>query len=83
LGMLVPAAWGGSYTEYVAYALALEELAAGCASCATLVSVHNTVGCGPVLNYGTAEQKARLLRDLASGKTVGAYSLTEPHAGSE
>lgn len=83
LGMMVPADWGGSYTDYVAYALALEEIAAGCASCATLVSVHNSVGCGPVLNYGTAEQKARWLRDLASGKTVGAFSLTEPHAGSE
>ncbi len=83
LGMIVPADWGGSYTDYVAYALALEEIAAGCASCATLVSVHNSVGCGPVLNYGTAEQKARWLRDLASGKTVGAFSLTEPHAGSE
>ncbi|HXZ07402.1 MAG TPA: acyl-CoA dehydrogenase family protein, partial [Paraburkholderia sp.] len=56
LGMIVPPEWGGSYTDYVAYALALEEIAAGCASCATLMSVHNSVGCGPILNFGTDAQ---------------------------
>ncbi|MDE1181611.1 acyl-CoA dehydrogenase family protein [Paraburkholderia sp.] len=83
LGMIVPAEWGGSYTDYVAYALALEEIAAGCASCATLMSVHNSVGCGPILKYGTPEQKDRYLHDLAAGKTIGAFCLTEPQAGSE
>ncbi|MDF6767468.1 acyl-CoA dehydrogenase family protein, partial [Escherichia coli] len=43
LGMIVPAEWGGSYTDYVAYALALEEVAAGCAASATMMSVHNSV----------------------------------------
>ncbi|MGF6933797.1 hypothetical protein OKW41_002936 [Paraburkholderia sp. UCT70] len=60
LGMMVPAEWGGSYTDYVAYALALEEIAAGCAACATLMSVHNSVGCAPILNFGSAAQKDRL-----------------------
>ncbi|MGH8778360.1 acyl-CoA dehydrogenase family protein [Paraburkholderia sp.] len=83
LGMVVPQEWGGSYTDYVAYALAIEEIAAGCASCATLMSVHNSVGCGPILNYGTDEQKERYLRDLASGRLLGAFCLTEPQAGSE
>jgi len=83
LGMMVPAELGGSYTDYVAYALAMEEIAAGCASCATLVSVHNSVGCGPILQYGTDEQKAQWLARLASGETIGAFCLTEPQAGSE
>ncbi|MBP0594306.1 acyl-CoA dehydrogenase [Paraburkholderia sp. LEh10] len=83
LGMIVPPEWGGSYTDYVAYALALEEIAAGCAACATMMSVHNSVGCGPILNYGTGAQKDRYLADLATGKRIGAFCLTEPHAGSE
>lgn len=83
LGMIVPQEWGGSYTDYVAYALAIEEIAAGCASCATLMSVHNSVGCGPILNYGTDAQKEHYLRDLASGRLLGAFCLTEPQAGSE
>jgi alkylation response protein AidB-like acyl-CoA dehydrogenase len=83
LGMMVPAELGGSYTDYIAYALAMEEIAAGCASCATLVSVHNSVGCGPILKYGTDEQKERYLHRLASGEMIGAFCLTEPQAGSE
>jgi alkylation response protein AidB-like acyl-CoA dehydrogenase len=83
LGMIVPSEWGGSYTDYVAYALAVEEVAAGCASCATLMSVHNSVGCGPILNFGTSLQKERYLQDLASGRSIGAFCLTEPQAGSE
>jgi alkylation response protein AidB-like acyl-CoA dehydrogenase len=83
LGMIVPPEYGGTYTDYAAYALALEEIAAGCAACATLMSVHNSVGCGPILNFGTDAQRARYLPVLASGKRVGAFCLTEPHAGSE
>ncbi|CAM2153474.1 Acyl-CoA dehydrogenase [Pararobbsia alpina] len=83
LGMMVPEEWGGTYSDYIAYALAIEEIAAGCASCATLMSVHNSVGCGPILRFGTDEQKARWLPDLATGKIIGAFCLTEPQAGSE
>jgi len=83
LGMMVPAELGGSYSDYIAYALAMEEIAAGCASCATLVSVHNSVGCGPILQYGSDEQKARYLGQLASGEMIGAFCLTEPQAGSD
>ena len=60
LGMMVPEAWGGSYTDYVAYALAIEEIAAGCAATAALVSVHSSVGCGPILNFGTDRAEAPL-----------------------
>src|SRR5512132_2187465 len=57
LGMVVPEELGGTYSDYVAYALAMEEIAAGCASTATLMSVHNSVGCGPILAWGTDAQK--------------------------
>ncbi|WP_420995291.1 acyl-CoA dehydrogenase family protein [Cupriavidus sp. 30B13] len=83
LGMIVPEEWGGTYTDYVAYALAIEEIAAGCAACATLMSVHNSVGCGPILHYGSQAQKARYLPALAAGEVIGAFCLTEPQAGSE
>ena len=83
LGMVVPEEWGGSYTDYVAYALAVEEIAAGCASCSTLMSVHSSVGCLPILKYGSDEQKQTWLCDLATGKKIGAFCLTEPQAGSE
>ncbi len=83
LGMVVPEEWGGSFTDYVAYALAMEEIAAGCASCATLMSVHNSVGCGPILAWGTTEQKQRWLPDMAAGRSIGCFCLTEPQAGSE
>ncbi|WP_250453654.1 acyl-CoA dehydrogenase family protein [Caballeronia sp. ATUFL_M2_KS44] len=83
LGMIVPADFGGTYSDYTAYALAMEEIAAGCASCATMMSVHNSVGCGPILAYGNDAQKAEWLPKLASGEVIGAFCLTEPHAGSE
>jgi len=83
LGMVVPEAWGGSYTDYVAYALAIEEIAAGCASTSTMMSVHSSVGCGPILKYGTPEQQQAWLPDMAAGRKIGAFCLTEPQAGSE
>jgi alkylation response protein AidB-like acyl-CoA dehydrogenase len=83
LGMVVPDQWGGSYTDYIAYALALEEIAAGCGATAALVSVHSSVGCGPVLNYGSDAQKTRYLSQMAQGQAIGCFCLTEPQAGSE
>jgi alkylation response protein AidB-like acyl-CoA dehydrogenase len=83
LGMIVPEEWGGTYIDYVAYALAVEEISAGDAATGTLMSVHSSVGCGPVLNYGSDEQKNTWLAKLASGKAIGCFCLTEPQAGSE
>ena len=83
LGMMVPDEWGGSYTDYIAYALAIEEIAAGCAATSTLMSVHSSVGCGPILKFGTAEQKQHYLPDMAQGRSIGCFCLTEPQAGSE
>ena len=83
LGMLVPEEWGGAATGHVAYAMALEEIAAGDGACSTIMSVHNSVGCMPILKYGSDEQKQRFLRPLASGEMIGAFALTEPQAGSD
>ncbi len=83
LGMLVPEEWGGAGADHVAYALALMEVAAGDGSCSTIMGVHNSVGCMPVLKYGTAEQKERFLRPMATGDMLAAFCLTEPQAGSD
>ncbi|MEX5342957.1 acyl-CoA dehydrogenase [Pseudomonas sp. I2] len=82
-GMLVPEQWGGSDTGYVAYAMALEEIAAGDGACSTIMSVHNSVGCVPILRFGSDQQKATFLAPLASGEMLGAFALTEPQAGSD
>lgn len=83
LGMTVPEQWGGANVDYISYALAVEEIAAGNAAVSTLMSVHNSVGCSPVLNYGTEEQKKKYLIPLAKGDWIGCFCLTEPQAGSE
>lgn len=83
MGMLVPEEWGGSGADHVAYALALEEIAAGDGSCSTIMSVHNSVGCMPIHKFGTTEQKEKFLRPLAKGEMLAAFCLTEPQAGSD
>ncbi|MGU1062050.1 acyl-CoA dehydrogenase family protein [Pseudomonas aeruginosa] len=83
LGMIVPEEWGGTYIDYVAYALAVEEISAGDGATGALMSIHNSVGCGPILRYGTHVQKERWLPSLAGGQAIGCFCLTEPHAGSE
>ncbi|MGV8675584.1 acyl-CoA dehydrogenase family protein [Pseudomonas aeruginosa] len=83
LGMVVPDDWGGSYTDYVAYALAVEEISAGDGALGALMSIHNSVGCGPLLKYGSPAQQDAWLPALASGQAIGCFCLTEPQAGSE
>jgi len=83
LGMVVPEEWGGSYVDYVAYALAVEEISAGCGATGAVMSIHNSVGCGPLLKYGNQDQKQTWLPTLAAGTSIGCFCLTEPQAGSE
>ena len=83
MGMLVPEEWGGAGIDRVSYALAVEELAAGDASCSTIMTVHNSVGCVPILQYGTPAQKERFLRPLAKGEMLACFCLTEPSTGSD
>jgi len=83
MGMLVPPEWDGAGADMVSYALALEEIAAGDGSVSTIMSVHNSVGCMPLLHYGTERQKEEWLRPLARGEKLGCFCLTEPQAGSD
>lgn len=83
MGMLVPDEFGGAEADHVAYALALEEIAAGDGAVSTVMSVHNSVGCMPILKFGTAWQKETFLKPLAAGKMLAAFALTEPQAGSD
>ena len=83
MGMLVPEEWDGALSDHVAYALALEEIAAGDGALSTIMSVHNSVGCVPILKYGNDDQRDTFLRPMARGEKLGAFCLTEPHAGSD
>jgi len=83
LGMLVPEEYDGAAADHVAYALALEEIAAGNGACSTIMSVQNSVGCMPLLKFGSAEQKERFLKPMARGEVISAFCLTEPEAGSD
>ncbi len=83
LGLQVPPEWDGFKTDDLAYALCIEEVAVGCASASTLMSVHNSVGCVPILKFGTEAQKREWLPRMAAGEVIGAFCLTEPHAGSQ
>lgn len=83
LGMLVPEEFNGAAADNVAYALALEEIAAGDGACSTIMSVHNSVGCMPILRFGNDAQKSRYLPDMAEGRSLAAFCLTEPDAGSD
>jgi butyryl-CoA dehydrogenase len=82
-GVCMSEEWGGAGLDAVSLAVALEEVAAGDGACSTILSVTNSVACAPIEAYGTREQKARFLRPLASGAMLGAFCLTEPHAGSD
>jgi len=83
LGMIIPEEWGGAGFDTVAYALALEEIARADSSVCVIVGVTNSVCCGPILGFGTDEQKKEYLVPLARGETLGAFCLSEPQAGSD
>ncbi|HYH18693.1 MAG TPA: acyl-CoA dehydrogenase [Azospirillum sp.] len=83
MGMLVPETFDGAGADHVAYALAIEEIASGDGAISTIMSVHNSVGCMPILKFGSAEQKAEILKPMARGEKLGAFCLTEPQAGSD
>jgi alkylation response protein AidB-like acyl-CoA dehydrogenase len=83
LGMMVPFDYDGSGSDTIGYVLALSEIAYSCASTAVVMSVHNSIVCESILNYGTEAQKQHYLKELAIGKYIGAFALTEPDAGSD
>ena len=83
LGMMVAPRYGGTFSDYVSFGLAVEEVAACCGGTSVLVQVHNAVGCLPIATFGTEAQKRAFLPDLAAGRKVGSFCLTEAQAGSE
>ena len=83
LGIPVAEEDGGAGMDTLAYAIAVEEISRVWGSLGIIVAAHTSLGCGPLMIAGTAEQKERYLRPMASGKVLGAYGLTEPGAGSD
>src|SRR5476651_1962235 len=83
MGMTVPTEWGGAGASMLSYVLALEEIAAADGGLSTVMSVNNSPDCAALLAYGSPEQKEKWLKPLARGEVLGAFCLTEPHAGSD
>lgn len=83
MGMMVPQEWGGAGLDTLTYTLALEEIAVACASTAVTMSVNNSLYCGPILKFGTEDQKKKYLAPFARGEKLGAYALSEPGTGSD
>jgi len=83
LGIPVPEEDGGAGMGNLAYAIAVEEISRVWGSLGIIVAAHTSLGCGPLMIAGTAEQKERFLRPMAAGEVIGAYGLTEPGAGSD
>ncbi|EQK44960.1 MULTISPECIES: putative isocaproyl-CoA dehydrogenase AcdB [Paraclostridium] len=79
----VPEEYGGAGSDYVSYAIIMEELSRRCASTGTYATAASSLVSLPILNYGTEEQKQKYLRGIASGEMIGAFGLTEPGAGSD
>ena len=83
MGMMVPEEWEGSGLDTISYVLAEEEISRVDASCGVIMSVNNSLVCYGLNEYGTDAQKTAYLKDLASGRKLGAFALSEPEAGSD
>jgi alkylation response protein AidB-like acyl-CoA dehydrogenase len=83
MGMNVPLEYNGAGVDSVSYSLALQEIAYACASTAVVMSVHNSVACGPVFLFGSDYLKETYLKPLAAGQKIGSFALTEAGAGSD
>ncbi len=83
MGLCVPEEYGGAGTDFLSYALLLEEISRADAGVGVTLAVHTSAGTLPILMYGTEEQKTRWVPDLARGAKIGCFALTEPEAGSD
>ncbi len=83
MGMTVGAEWGGAGKDYISYALAVEALANASAVVAVIAAVNNSLVVEPIARFGSDSQKQTWLRRLASGQSLGAFALSEEHAGSD
>src|SRR5689334_7449658 len=83
MGMTIPEEYGGAGADTLSYAIAIEELTRVDSSVAIIVAAHHSLGTLPIYYFGNEEQKRAWLPDLASGKKLAAFGLTEPGAGSD
>ena len=83
LGIPIPKEYGGQGCDILTYVMCVEELSKVCGTTGVIVSAHTSLCMDPILTYGTEEQKQKYLPDLASGKKLGAFGLTEPGAGTD
>jgi len=83
MGMMVNPKYGGGGMDTISYVLAMEEISKIDASCSVIMSVNNSLVCWGIEKYGSEKQKEKYLPDLASGKIIGAFCLSEPEAGSD
>lgn len=83
LGIPVPKEYGGQGCDVLAYIQCVEELSKVCGTTGVIVSAHTSLCVDPIMTYGTEEQKQKYVRDLATGKKLGAFALTEPGAGTD
>ena len=83
MGIIVPKQYGGCGGDYNMYISAVEELSKHCGTTGVILSAHTSLCAAPILEYGTEEQKQKYLPDLASGRKIGAFGLTEPNAGTD
>ena len=81
MGIPIPKQYGGQGADILTYAMCVEELSKVCGTTGVIVSAHTSLCMDPILTFGTEEQKMKYLPDLASGKKLGAFGLTEPGAG--
>src|SRR6516162_7267917 len=83
MGMPFPEKEGGAGADYVSYVIAIEELSRACASTGIILSAHTSLATWPVYKFGTQAQHDKYLPDMASGRRLGAFALTEPAAGTD
>lgn len=83
MGVPIPKKYGGSGGDHLMYCIMIEELAKKCVATSTIVAAHTSLCMGPIMAFGTEEQKMKWIPDLASGRKIGAFGLTEPGAGTD
>ena len=83
MGIPVPKEYGGQGCDVLSYVMCVEELAKACGTTAVILSAHTSLCIDPILTYGTEQQKQNYIPDLAAGRKLGAFALTEPGAGTD
>lgn len=83
MGITVPEELGGTGLDYLAYAIAMEEISRGCASAGVIMSAHNTLYLGPLMSDGNAKQQQEFVQPYVTGNKIGCFGLSEPGNGSD